>query len=56
MSQRSRTDPCGGCRATGIPTATGLLSRFTRFTLLMTLSQATTIFTAGLRSVSGPAI
>jgi hypothetical protein len=23
MSQRSRTDPCGGCRATGIPTATG---------------------------------
>jgi len=21
MSQRSRTDPCGGCRATGIPTA-----------------------------------
>ena len=23
MSQRSRTDLCGGCRATGIPTATG---------------------------------
>ncbi len=22
MSQRSRTDLCGGCRATGIPTAT----------------------------------
>ena len=26
MSQRSRTDLCGGCRATGIPTAT-LFSR-----------------------------
>ena len=25
MSQRSRTDLCGGCRATGIPTATSVV-------------------------------
>ena len=28
MSQCSHTDLCGGCRVTGIPTATVLLSRF----------------------------